>query len=152
MRVTRNYRDGMVNFRKNNKQTSDSLLQNLRRNSMSRRANSLANLLGGNRKSDASSSLFDRNPVASAAKPQKFYYDMQYHAKQVGEYADALQSSKKDSLYDVARESGSTEEIVANIQGFVRQYNNMLDDLKESGSRADTAFLTQFNSLSGAAE
>ncbi len=155
MRVTRNYRDGMVNFRKNNKQTSDSLLQNLRRNSMSRRANSLANLLGGNRKSDASSSLFDRNPVASAAsaaKSQKFYYDMQYHAKQVGEYADALQSSKKDSLYDAARESGSTEEIVANIQGFVRQYNNMLDDLKESGSRADTAFLMQFNSLSGAAE
>lgn len=158
MRVTRNYRSGMLNFRKNSNKTANSLLNTLQRNSISRRTNTLSNILGNGKSSSTASSLFDKKfPTSSTtststAKSQKFYYDMQYHARQVGEYADALQSSEKDSIYDKARESGSTEQIVSNIQSFVRQYNNMLDDLQESGSRTDTAFLTQLNSLSRAAE
>lgn len=158
MRVTRNYRSGMVNFRKNTNKTANSLLNTLKRNSASRRGNTLASILGGNSRTSSANSPFDRNfttptsAAASTAKSQKFYYDMQYHARQVGEYADALQSSEKDSVYDKARESGSTEQIVSDINSFVRQYNNMLDDLRESGSRTDTAYLTQLNSLSRAAE
>lgn len=142
----------MVNFRKNNKKASNSLLNTLQRNSASRRGSTLASILGGNKKNTSTNSVYDRNFVSATEKPQKFYYDMQYHAKQVGECADALQSSEKDSLYDKARESGSTEQIVSNIKGFVSQYNNMLDDLKDSGRKTDTAFLTQFNSLSRTAE
>ena len=158
MRVTRNYRNGMVNFRKNNKSEANSLLNTLRRNSASRRSNTLASILGGSSKSSAlngrfdTNRLYDRNTVLSTEKPQKFYYDMQYHAKQVGEYADALQSSDKDSIYDKARESGSTEQIVSNVKNFVNQYNNMLNDLEESGSTSDSLLLTQFNSLCRAAE
>lgn len=152
MRITRNYRDGMVNVRKNSKNSQTSLLQSaLSRSSTSSRANRLASLLG-NKKNTATSGLTNRNFVNSASKSQKFYYDMQYHARQVGEYADALQSSEKDSVYDKARESGSTEQIVSDINSFVKQYNNMLDDLRESGSRTDTAYLTQLNSLSRVAE
>lgn len=157
MRVTRNYRSGMLNFRKNTNQTANSLLNTLQRNSISRRTNTLSSILGGNRGTSSASSLFNRDftsptsAVNKTAKSQKFYYDMQYHAKQVGAYADALQSSEKDSIYDKARESGSTDEIVSDIQGFVRQYNNMLDDLNESGSASDKALITQFNSLSRAA-
>lgn len=158
MRVTRNYRSGMINFRKNTNQTANSLLNTLQRNSMSRRANTWSSILGGSKSSSSANSLLDRkfntpaSTVVSTAKPQKFYYDMQYHARQVGEYADALQSSEKDSIYDKARESGSTEQIVSNVQNFVRQYNNMLDDLQESGARTDTAFLSQLNSMSRVAE
>ncbi len=152
MRVTRNYRDSMVNFRKNNKNSQTSLLQSaLSRNSASSRANRLASLLG-NSKNQSTSSLTNRNFVNSSQKSQKFYYDMQYHAKQVGEYADALKSTEKDSVYDKARESGSTEQLVSDIKSFVNQYNNMLDDLEESGSRADQLFLTQLSSMSRAAE
>lgn len=147
----------MFHFRKNNKETaSSSLLNTLQRNSISRRTNTLSSILGGSKKTSAASSLYDRNFINSAEKPQKFYYDMQYHAKQVGEYADALQSgnkdSKEESIYDKARKSGSTEKIVSNIKGFVNQYNNILEDLEESGSRSDSVFLTQLNSLSRAAE
>lgn len=159
MRVTRNYRNGMVNFRKtDNKSETESLLNTLRLNSAKRRSSTLSNILGGSSKGASPSSrfdtsrLYDRNTVTSAEKPQKFYYNMQYHAKQVGEYADALKSSEKDSIYDKARESGSTEQIVSNIKNFVNQYNNMMEDLEESGSRSDTTLLTQFNSLSRAAQ
>lgn len=163
MRVTRNYRNGMVNFRKNhNKSEVESLVNTLRLNSAKRRSNTLSSILGGSSKSASASGrfdtnrLFDRNTVTSTEKPQKFYYDMQYHAKQVGEYADALQSSTKDSkeesIYDKAKKSGSTEEIVSNIKSFVNQYNNMLEDLEESGSRSDTILRTQFDTLARAAE
>lgn len=152
MRITRNYRDGMVNFRKNSKNSQSSLLQSaLSRSSTSSRANRLASLLG-NKKNTATSGLTSRNFVNSASKSQKFYYDMQYHAKQVGEYADALQSTEKDSVYDKARKSGSTDQIVSDIKSFVNQYNNMLNDLDESGSKADASLLNQFNSMSRVAE
>lgn len=152
MRITRNYRDGMVNFRKNNNNSQTSLLQSaLSRSGTSRRANRLASLLG-NKKSTVMSGLTDRNFVNSASKSQKFYYDMQYHAKQVGEYADALKSTEKDSVYDKARESGNTDEIVANIKSFVNQYNHMLSDLEESGTKADASILNQLNSMSRTSE
>lgn len=151
MRVTRNYRSGMLNLRrKTNKQNS--LLQSaLSRNNSSSRASRIAALLG-NKNISGTGNMADRNFTASASQSQKFYYDMQYHAKQVGEYGESLKSSQKDSLYDKARENGSTEQIVSNVKNFVKQYNNMITDLKESGTRTDTAYLTQLNSMARIAE
>lgn len=152
MRVTRNYRDGMVNFRKSSKNSQTSLLQSaLSRNSSSSRAGRLASLLGRNG-STSISSVGNRNFITSSQKSQKFYYDMQYHAKQVGEYADALKTTEKDSVYDKARESGNTDQIVSDIKSFVNQYNNMLEDLEESGTRSDKLILTQLSSMSRASE
>lgn len=129
MRVTRNYRNSLVNFRKSNNNSQTSLLQSaLSRSSTSSRANRLAGLLGNSRNTSTNSTA-NRNFITSSQKSQKFYYDMQYHAKQVGEYAEALKTTKKDSIYDKARESGNTDEIVSNIKSFVKQYNNMLEDL-----------------------
>lgn len=152
MRVTRNYRNGMINPRKNSKNDQASLIQSaLSRSSANSRATRLASLLG-NKNTSKTSTLSGRDFVTSTSKPQKFYYDMQYHANQVGEYADALKSSNKNSVYDKARESGSTEQIVSDIKGFVAQYNNMLSDLEESGTRADNSILTQINSMARLAE
>ncbi|MBD5518707.1 MAG: hypothetical protein HDR07_09570 [Lachnospiraceae bacterium] len=152
MRVTRNYRNSMVNPRKNSKNEQASLIQNaLKRNSTSSRASRLASILG-NKNTSTTSALAGRDFITSTAKSQKFYYDMQYHANQVEEYADALKSSNKNSVYDKARESGSTEQIVSDIKGFVAQYNNMLSDLEESGTRADSSILSQINSMARLAE
>jgi len=152
MRVTRNYRNGMVNFRRKTNNQQMSLLQSaLSRSSAGSRTSRLAALLG-NKKTTGTGNVANRNFVTSAAQSQRFYYDMQYHAKQVREYGDALRSSQKNSPYDKARESGSTEQLVSDIEGFVRQYNNMLSDLRESGTRTDTSFLTQLNSMSRTAE
>ncbi len=152
MRVTRNYRDGMVNFKKTSKNSQMSLLQSaLSRNSSSSRANRLASLLG-NSKTTRTNSLGNRNFVTSSAKSQKFYFDMQYHANQVGEYADALKSTEKDSIYDKARESGNTDQIVSNVKSFVNQYNSMLEDLEESGTKSDALILTQLSGMSRTAE
>ena len=150
MRVTRNYGNGMVNYKKNEKGSYSSLLQSaLSRSNAGRRGGRLASLLGHTKDTN---SVGNRNFITSSQKSQKFYYDMQYHAKQVGEYADALKSKKEDSIYDKARESGSTDQIVSDVKSFVNQYNNMLKDLEESGTRSDKVFLTQLSSMSNMAE
>lgn len=150
MRVTRNYGNGMVNYKKNEKGSYSSLLQSaLSRSNAGRRGGRLASLLGNTKDTN---SVRNRNFITSSQKSQKFYYDMQYHAKQVGEYADALKSKKEDSIYDKARESGSTDQIVSDVKSFVNQYNNMLKDLEESGTRSDKVFLTQLSSMSNMAE
>lgn len=152
MRITRNYRNNMVNPRKNSKNEQASLIQSaLSRSSANSRATRLASLLG-NKNTTKTSALTGRNFTTSAAKPQNFYYNMKYHAEQVDAYAQALKSKSKDSVYDKARESGSTEQIVLDIKGFVGQYNKMLSDLKEFGTRADTSILTQINSMARVAE
>ncbi len=152
MRVTRNYRNSLVNFRKSNNNSQSSLLQSaLSRSSTSSRASRLAGLLGNSRNTSTNSTA-NRNFITSSQKSQKFYYDMQYHAKQVGEYAEALKTKKKDSIYDKARESGNTDEIVSNIKSFVKQYNNMLEDLEESGTASDRIFRNQLSGMSNSAE
>ena len=152
MRVTRNYRSGMVNFRNKTNNQKASLLQSaLSRSSKNGQASRLAALLGI-KNTDRTSNVSNRDFANSTSKSQKFYYDMQYHADRVEAYGEALKSDQKNSLYDKARESGSTEQIVSNIKDFVKQYNNMLGDLKESGTRTDTSYLTQLNSMSRAAE
>lgn len=153
MRVTRNYRNNLVNPRK--KESLGAQIQTaLNRSSLSGRANRLQNLLG-NSKTSKSSSIYNREFITSPQtlqKSQKFYYDMKFHAAQVGEYGQALKKTEKDSVYDKARESGSTKQIVSDIKEFVTQYNHMLDDLRESGSKTDANILVQLNSMSRAGE
>lgn len=153
MRVTRNYRNSLVNPRKKDSKSSQ-IQTALNRSSLNSRATRLQNILG-NKKTSKGSDLFNRDFITSsqtAQKSQKFYYDMKYHAGQVGEYGQTLKKAEKDSVYDKARESGSTEQIVSDIKGFVTQYNHMLDDLKESGSKADESILYQLNSMSRTSE
>lgn len=143
----------MINPRK--KESNSSQIQTaLSRSSLGNRATRLQNLLG-NKKASKTSDIFNREFITSpqtTQKSQKFYYDMKYHAGQVEEYGQALKKTEKDSIYDKARESGSTEKIVDNIKGFVAQYNRMLADLEESGTRTDVNFLNQLNSMSRVGE
>lgn len=64
------------------------------------------------------------------------------------DYADRLTDNSDKSLFAKAKESGDTAEIVSNIKGFVSQYNDMLQSLRDSGTRTDSSCLTQLNSIS----
>lgn len=144
MRVPRNFMNGMTGGSSIN--GMNSLLQRaLSRSSKGRKTSRSAALLNSvNNKNN----IFGQN-TATAAQSQKLYYNMKYHAEQVADYADKLTDKGDKSLFAKAKESGDTSEIVSNIQGFVKQYNAMLKNLRESATRTDTNYLVQLNSISG---
>lgn len=144
MRVTRNYMSGLLG-RNNSMSGSNSLLQSaLSRSSKSKRVSRNALL---NKANNSRGSILGSNAVKSTANTQKLYYNMKYHAGQVAEYADKLTNKDKTSLFAKAKENGDTSEIVSNIKGFVSQYNSMMQNLQESGSRTDNTYMTQLNSI-----
>lgn len=141
MRITRNYRNGLMNAKKANENTS-LFRKALSRNSKSRNSGRAAAILNSVNQTKTPY----KGVLSTNSKTETFYYDMQYHARQVEEYAGSLADSEKDSIYDKAKESGNTEEIQSRIRGFVNQYNEMLNDLEQSGTRADSSMLTQLGS------
>ncbi|MDE7259587.1 MAG: hypothetical protein K2N77_10180 [Lachnospiraceae bacterium] len=143
MRLTRNYMSGLLNGNSSMSGTSSLLQRALSRSSKSKRA-SRSSLLTNSSKTNN----FYSNLVKSTANTQKLYYNMKYHAGQVIDYADKLTDRSDTSLFAKAEESGENAEIVSAVKGFVGQYNSMLQNLKESGKRADDNYVTQFNSIS----
>lgn len=144
MRIPRNYYSALLSDR-NKTGGSYSLLQSaLSRTSKGKRLNRSAQLLSG---LQSKSNVF-ANTVQGTAEKQKLYYNMKYHAQQVCEYGNKLADEGKDSLFAKAKESGSNAEIMANIKGFVGQYNSMLENLRDSGTRTDSNYLNQLNRIS----
>lgn len=141
MRVTRNYMNGLVGA---DNSSNTSLLQRALSRSLKGKSLSRTSLLNSvnNR-----NNLLTKN-ITNAAQKQKLYYNMKYHAEQVSDYADKLADTSDKSLFAKAKESGDTSEIVSNIKSFVSQYNSMLENMRESGTRTDTTYLTQLNSIS----
>lgn len=140
MRVTRNYMSGLLNGSSKSNGTSSLLQRALSRSSSSRRSR----LSLQNSKTNNANTI--RN-LTSSVNTEKLYYNMKYHAGQVCDYADKLSANNTDSIYEKAKESGSTDEIISNIRGFVNQYNSMMENMKQSGSRSDVNYQTQFNNL-----
>ncbi len=142
MRIPRNY---MNSHLASNNTSSNSLLQRaLSRSSKNKRTSRTSLLMNA---ADNRKNLLTSN-TASAAQSQKLYYNMKYHAEQVKNYAEKLTDAGSKSLFAAAKESGDVSEAVSAVKGFVSQYNSMLDNLKESGTRADTLYRTQLNSYS----
>lgn len=141
MRVTRNYMNSLSGANNN---SATSLLQRaLSRSSKSKKSSRSALLNAANNRTNILAQNLTNN-----AQSQKLYYNMKYHAGQVMEYADKLTDKSDKSLFAKAKESGDTAEIVSNIKGFISQYNDMLKNLKDSGTRTDNSYLTQLNSIS----
>lgn len=143
MRVTRNYMSGLLNGNSSMSGTSSLLQRALSRSSKSKRASRSALLTNSRRTNN-----FYANSVKNTANTQKLYYNMKYHAGQVIDYADKLTDRSDTSLFAKAKESGETAEVVSTIKGLVGQYNSMLQNLKESGGRADDSYVTQLNNIS----
>lgn len=143
MRVTRNYMNSLLNGNKGMNNTSSLLQRALSRSSKGKSLSRSALLTSGksNRRN-----LYG-NMSTSTGSTQKLYYNMKYHAGQTADYAQKLASNDKTSIFARAKENGSTAEIIANVKGFVGQYNSMMKNLKESGSRADSTYVVQFNNI-----
>ncbi len=143
MRVTRNYMSALLNGNNSMNGTSSLLQRALSRSSKSKRASRNALLTNSSRNNN-----FYANVIKNTANTQKLYYNMKYHAGQVIDYADQLTDRGGASLFARAKESGDNAQIVAAVKGFVGQYNKMLQNMKDSGSRADDSYVTQLNSIS----
>lgn len=144
MRVTRNYMSALLNGNSSMNGTSSLLQRALSRSSKSKRASRTALLTNSSRNNN-----FYANAVKNTANTQKLYYNMKYHAGQVIDYADQLTDRSDTSLFAKAKESGDNAQVVAAVKGFVGQYNKMLQNMKDSGSRADDSYVMQFNNISG---
>lgn len=143
MRVTRNYMNSMLNGN-NGLNGTTSLLQRALSRSKKTRSSNRASLLMNtvNNKNNIYTGA-----IRGSADTQKLYYNMKYHAGQVTDYADQLTDKSDKSIFAKAKESGETAQIVAAVKGFVGQYNSMMDNLQDSGSRTDNTFVAQFNSI-----
>lgn len=139
MRVTRNYMNGSSGL---NGKTS--LLQQALSRSSKSKSSRRSTLLNATNKRN---NILTQN-ITNAVQQEKLYYNMKYHAEQVMEYAGKLTDKSDTSLFAKAKESGDTSEIVSNIKSFVSQYNDMLKNLKDSGTRTDNNYWTQLNSMS----
>ena len=145
MRIPRNYSSALLSGR-NRTGGSYSLLQSaLSRTSKGKRLNRNAQLLSGLQRKN---NIFSNTTLGTADK-QKLYYNMKYHAQQVTEYGNKLAEQGEKSLFAKVKESGSNAEIVANIKGLVGQYNSMLGNLRDSGTRTDSNYLSQLNTITG---
>lgn len=142
MRITRNYMSNLLNGNSKSSNASSLLQSALSRSSRGRR--SRLNLQ--NSRTDSLSKISTNN-LTGSANSEKLYYNMKYHADQVYDYAERLNGKNKESVYEKAKASGSTEEIIANIKGFVSHYNSMVANMKKSGSRTGDNYQTQFNHL-----
>ncbi|MBP3477380.1 MAG: hypothetical protein J6K48_13875 [Lachnospiraceae bacterium] len=151
MRVPRNYMSSLLNGRNMNSLLSGNS-KSSGTSSLLQRALSRTN---GSRRSrlslqDSKTNGINRSSsgnLTGSVNAEKLYYNMKYHAGQVCDYADKLSDKGEDSVYEKAKSSGDTEEILTNIRGFVKQYNSMMANMKESGSRSDVNYQTQLNNL-----
>lgn len=142
MRITRNYMSNLLNGNNKSSNASSLLQSALSRSNRGRRSR----LSVQNSRTDSLGKISTSN-LTGSANSEKLYYNMKYHAGQVYVYAERLNGKNKDSVYEKAKTSGSTEEIIADIKGFVSHYNSMVANMKKSGSRTDDNYQTQFNNL-----
>ncbi len=154
VRVTRNFMGGMMNRKMSsvlNGNTSDKTTQknSLLQSALSRtgRSRSSRNKRTNKNGQDSRIKALTSN-ITGSANSERLYYNMKYHAGQVCEYAEKLSDQSKKSLFKKAEENGSTAEVVAAVKGFVSQYNSMLGNIEESGTRTDKNYQTMLNNLS----
>ncbi len=92
---------------------------------------SLLNYVKGNGSdSGLLGALAQKNSAAAESAKRTGYDRLEKAADKLGEKADALDGKEKDSVYDRARESGSTEEICDGVEELIGSYNNAIKILE----------------------
>lgn len=74
------------------------------------------------------------------------YQSMKNNAGELQNTVSKLTDTGEDSIFARAEKSGSTAEVTKEIKNFVSQYNNMMRNLKNGGSRVDTSYRNQLDS------
>ena len=76
---------------------------------------------------------------ATAIAKKKNYSKLEDISGNLNGYASSLVATDKNSIYDRAKESGSTKDIVSSAKKMVESYNATLKQLRETGDTLQTA-------------
>lgn len=138
MRVT----NGMIN--KINQRVYNSN-RSVGKSSRSSSANALLQALSGKLNLDGSSTQ-DKSQINSTLSTLKTgYTKMQKASVALQDCAEKLLDSGEESLFAKAKESGSTEDVVSEIEKFVNAYNDMYTQMDTLGGNVNTAYVKQLN-------
>jgi len=113
--------------------------------------NNLLNILTNQEQSDDNSLLSSigtsKNGISALQKlNHKDNEKLHSYGTSLSEFASKLNESGEGSLYEKAKESNSTEEIVSNVQKMVDAYNNTLDLLKNSEGDLNRFYMEELRS------
>lgn len=139
---------------------NSSLLNALSRSNKKSVANSFSSILGnyGSRYGSSRSSfginaLNNQNnylsgkAYTSGTQLYKNYETIQNSAKELRTHAQRLSEDGNKSLFAKAEKSGSTEDIVKEVKGFVEDYNAMVNGMKDTKNTVDTIYKKQFTEM-----
>lgn len=97
---------------------------------MSLTGNSLVNHLNGDDSNSLVNSLGQNHHSTATALSKGKYEKMKEAAERLEQYADALNATGKESIYEKARESGDASEVYGEVEKMVSAYNSLLDKLR----------------------
>lgn len=137
-----------------------SLLNALSRSGRKSIANNFSSILGnyGSRYGNNQNSLgigtlngqnryISGKAYASNSQLHKNYETIQRSAKELRIHTQCLSEDGDQSLFVKAEESGSTDQIIAEVKSFVKDYNAMISGMNSSKNTVDTIYKKQFSEL-----
>jgi hypothetical protein len=77
---------------------------------------------------------------------QAAYSAIQSSAKSIQLYGEKLLSEESASLFSRAEATGQTKEVVTQVKAFVKEYNNMVKNMKKTDDTVNTYFAKELHS------
>lgn len=84
---------------------------------------------------------------ATAIAKKKNYSKLEDISGNLNGYASSLVATDKNSIYDRAKESGSTKDIVSSAKKMVESYNATLKQLRETGDTLNEFYRQQLKDI-----
>lgn len=80
---------------------------------------------------------------AAALLMKNRYTKLEDSSEKLSKYASSLLETEKDSIYDKAKESGSTDSIVSNVSKMIDEYNSTIKQLSDAGGSMNEFYRQQ---------
>ena len=84
---------------------------------------------------------------AAALLMKNRYTKLEDSSEKLSKYASSLLETEKDSIYDKAKESGSTDSIVSNISKMIDEYNSTIKQLSDAGGSMNEFYRQQLQTV-----
>ncbi len=91
-------------------------------------------------------SLISKLNEKMSSTRQAAYSKIQTSASSLQLYGEKLASEDKTSLFSKAEASGKTKDVVTQVKAFVKEYNNMVGNMKKTDDTVNTYFAKELNS------
>ena len=129
--------------------TNQMLAKSTAKSGISLQGTSLLNILNHKSSTGLLGSI-GKNTSTDASKILKKsnYSKLEDLSENLNKYALKLTDSAKDSIYDKAKESGNTKNILSDISKMVEEYNATMKQLKITGGRMNEFYRQQLKEVS----